>query len=398
MARSIQSPTESVSVEQAATLPRPTFPCFDGLRAIAAVGILVHHTAYASRGALSDTFGPYFAEMNVGVFIFFVISGFLLYYPFARAHLATRPTPGARAFLIRRAGRIYPAYWVALIFGLYLLPAHFIEFTSTKETVLNFLLLQRYTRSANIYAGLPQSWTLVIEVSFYVFVPLYGWALSRIARRAGLRVELAGIALLLAVGAAVQAWSTWGKPWQPLNVLPFYLGVFGLGMLMAVGRAWVDERGETPSWLEWVGRYPLLWWALAAACAVVTVEWLGIPASGTFSRSDAFVKLQLHALLGMFVVLPAVFGPQDRGLIRRGLRLKPMVYLGLISYGIYLWHLTVIPLVRDEWWGRAPQSVGFWQLVIPVFVLTVVVATVSYYVVERPCIDLAHKVSRRVRG
>jgi peptidoglycan/LPS O-acetylase OafA/YrhL len=395
VAKVVGSPTGSGDVEQPAPTAAPTFPCFDGLRAIAAVGILVHHTAYASRGALSEVFGAYFAELNVGVFIFFVISGFLLYHPFARAHLSTRPAPQARGFWIRRAARIYPAYWVALIVGMYLVPAHFIAFSSTKETVLNFLLLQRYTRSANIYAGLPQSWTLVIEVSFYVFVPIYGWLVGRVARRPSLRVELGGIALLIAIGAGVQIWSTWGTPWQPLNVLPFYFGVFGLGMLLAVGRAWIDVRGETPGWLEAVGRYPVVWWSLAALCAVATVEWLGIPASGAFGRDAAFVKLQLHALLALCVVVPAVFGAQDRGLIRRFLQVRVMVFLGIISYGIYLWHLTVIALVRDEWWGQPAGQVGFWKLLVPVFVFTVIIATVSYYVVERPTIDLARRGSRR---
>jgi peptidoglycan/LPS O-acetylase OafA/YrhL len=70
------------------------------------------------------------------------------------------------------------------------------------------------------------------------------------------------------------------------------------------------------------------------------------------------------------------------------------VFLGLISYGIYLWHLTVIALVRDEWWGQPIGQVGFWKLLVPVFVFTVIIATVSYYVVERPTIDLARRASR----
>ena len=90
-----------------------------------------------------------------------------------------------------------------------------------------------------------------------------------------------------------------------------------------------------------------------------------------------------------------MFGPQDRGVIRRLLRLRPMVFLGLTSYGIYLWHLTVIPLVRDKWWGQPAGQVSFWKLIVPVFVFTVIIATVSYFVVERPTIDLARRASRR---
>ncbi len=396
MSKTIGSPTASGDAEQRVGSDPSRFPCFDGLRAIAAVGILVHHTAFASQAALSSL-GPYFAELTVGVFIFFVISGFLLYYPFARAHLSTRPPPEARGFWVRRASRIYPGYWVALIFGLYLLPAHLFDFPNLRIASLNFLLLQRYTTSASVFAGLPQSWTLVVEVSFYIFVPIYAWILSRAVRRPSLRTELAGIAFLVVVGIGVQYWSTWWTVWQPLNVLPYCISIFALGMLLAVGRAWADERGETPNWMEAVGRYPVIWWTLALLCAVGTVEVLGVTVGGHLSYGTIFATLQLHSLLALFVVVPAVFGVQDHGVIRRFLRLRPMLFLGLTSYGIYLWQVTVISIVRNEILDLTQKQMNTWELLVPVFVFTVIIATISYFVVEKPCIELARRALRARR-
>ncbi len=367
------------------------FPCFDGLRALAAVGILVHHVAFWSRGGLSPVLGPYFAELTVAIYVFFVISGFLLYQPFAAAHLGDRPPPGIRGYLRRRGFRIYPAYWVALVLTLYVLPVSFIDFSSVKETVLDFLLLQRYTTSASIFSGLPQAWTLVVEVSFYLFLPVYAWLVGRIVRRHGVIGELAGIGALIAVGLVTQIWSIWFGVWQPFNVLPYFLSVFALGMLLAVGSAWASRLSAPPRWLKMIGRVAILWWALALVCLVVTTEVLGIRARGGFALDNALGRVWLNSLLGFFLVIPAVFGPQDRSVVRRFLRWRPVAFLGVVSYGIYLWHITATALVRDQWWGLSYTQVEFWKLVVPVFVLTLAFATLSWFVIERPLIQRSRR-------
>jgi peptidoglycan/LPS O-acetylase OafA/YrhL len=91
------------------------FPLFDGLRAIAAVSVLVYHAAFfASASRLDLTVTQYTAHLDVGVTVFFLISGFLLYRPFVRARLNHEAMPGVAAYGWRRLLRIGPAYWVAL--------------------------------------------------------------------------------------------------------------------------------------------------------------------------------------------------------------------------------------------------------------------------------------------
>lgn len=75
-------------------------------------------------------------------------------------------------------------------------------------------------------------------------------------------------------------------------------------------------------------------------------------------------------MVAFFLLLPAVFGPQDRSPIRRFLTSWPMASLGLISYGLYLWHLNMINLFMD-WTGFQPQHVPIWQLVLPVLGLAI---------------------------
>src|SRR5581483_7751680 len=64
------------------------FPCFDGLRAIAATAVLVHHAGFATGYSVNGRFGALFAHGDAGVSVFFLISGFLLYRPFVASHLS----------------------------------------------------------------------------------------------------------------------------------------------------------------------------------------------------------------------------------------------------------------------------------------------------------------------
>ena len=91
------------------------FPCFNGIRAIAALMVIVYHAVFFAVWFRTPG-GTLFGNLNSGVWIFFVTSGFLLYRPFAAAHLNDRPHVDVRGYAIRRFARIYPAYWAVLAF------------------------------------------------------------------------------------------------------------------------------------------------------------------------------------------------------------------------------------------------------------------------------------------
>src|SRR5215210_255846 len=172
------------------------FPLFDSLRAIAALCIFGTHAYAVLYGGASGPFSSAAQHLDVGVYIFFAISGFLLYRPFARARLRDEPAPRARAYGWRRLLRIGPAYWVALTVVALWLPLG--EVNDLDKAPWLYLFGQSYQWDTAI-GGLSQAWSLCVEAGFYVFLPL--WALGmRSLRfrdaRSRLRAELAGLALL----------------------------------------------------------------------------------------------------------------------------------------------------------------------------------------------------------
>ena len=182
---------------------RVFFPCFDGYRALAAGAVLLLHVGVASGYVFRNTgVGRYVFRLDVGVAVFFLISGFLLYRPFAVAHLADGGSgPRPRDYFRGRFLRIFPAYWVALTAVVLFQhgPTHRIH--NLGDFIAYYGLLQQYT-VAHHFGGIQQAWTLCVEVSFYVFLPVWALAIRALAKRSSSRltVELVGLAVLYVSG------------------------------------------------------------------------------------------------------------------------------------------------------------------------------------------------------
>nr|MDT0666174.1 hypothetical protein [Micromonospora sp. DSM 115978] len=180
----------------------------------------------------------------MGVAVFFVISGFLLYRPFAAAHLAGVKSPAAGPFLVRRFLRIYPAYWLALVVGVAVVGPTISVYGW--EGLLRCALLVQGFQPLWSQQGLTQAWTLTVELSFYLSLPFYAWLTARFARRmadpvARLRTELVGVALLFLVGKTVHLLViptdvSWAMGWHVW--LPVWWDLFSLGMALAIVSAY----------------------------------------------------------------------------------------------------------------------------------------------------------------
>jgi peptidoglycan/LPS O-acetylase OafA/YrhL len=368
-------------------------PCLDGVRALAVVSVVVYHTVFFNTNFLTPG-GSFFGALTASPWIFFVTSGCLLYLPFAAAHLRDAPAVDPVSYGIHRIARVYPAYWLVLAFFTFVVPR--INIYGLHGFLLHTSLTQTYVHINPFVDGLPPAWSLVVEISFYLMLPFYALVIATLARRGRpLAVELWGLAVLFALGlgAIVALAKGVDAPW--LMVLPQHLGAFALGMLLAVVRTqrWSPQ---TSARIERAGRDAWPWWAAAVVAFVAIPLVLRLGPLSAPNTAQAIALNLCQITVGFCIVVPAVLGPQDRGAIRTMLRSRPAVYLGLVSYGIYLWHWYILRIVAD-WFGW-PLYHGNWIVVFAVgLAVSTAAASVSWYALERPVMRGARRLAPRRR-
>jgi peptidoglycan/LPS O-acetylase OafA/YrhL len=362
---------------------------FDGLRAVAALAIVGLHVSSDTGAVTATRLGHYFARLDVGVTIFFVISAFLLYRPFVAAHLGARGPVSLGAYAWRRALRIYPAYWVALT-------ATILCFRTTAlsgfwDYARHYLLVQIYQPKYGL-AGIVPAWTLAVELSFYAALPGYGWLLGRLTRdrpvNRRVAIEVAGAAALYAFGLAwhlaVVTVSSAGTNAPSARWLPAMADWFALGLVLAVLRSASELSMFAASARAFFDRYADAAVVCALLAFVVACN-IGLPVGGTSGsvRQD-FAREVLFGLAAVLLVAPAALGRSHRGLAMRVLDSRVAVALGTVSYGVFLWH--------DQWLGQlhtwgALTWVPHLRLVsmfVMTLALTLVTAVASWVLVERP--------------
>jgi peptidoglycan/LPS O-acetylase OafA/YrhL len=376
----------------------PRFPLFDGLRAIAVLSVVVTHTALLSGANELAWYGKYTARLDVGVTIFFLISGFLLYRPFVAAHLEGKPGPRVRDYARRRVLRIVPAYWLALtVLAIYPGLEHMWEHDSWAY----YLFLQDYD-STWTFGGLEPAWSLAIEAAFYVAVPFlaYGIRMAGAGRGRGarVRIELVAITALLVASVVLRA-ATPGSPASQVHItLPGTFDWFALGMLLAVASAALAERRD-PGVVRLLRRWPSLAWVVALVLFWFTSTQLGL--GGTlFVRVTTAQGMAQHVLYGaiaFFLLLPAVFAGDARGLPQRLLANRNVAWLGLISYGVFLWHHPIALKLTEADDHGLFGSARMLGITAATLAIAVACAALSYYVVERPILRFKDRPFRRSR-
>lgn len=373
----------------------------DGLRAIAAFAIVLHHVGFRAGVTTGGEGGPsiwgfYLARLDIGVPVFFALSGFLLFRPIVSSVLDDVPLRPALVHLWRRAMRIYPAYWVAL-FLIVLLTTE--EFKDVVGVVTNFLLIQIHWPTHAI-GPIPQAWSLATEVSFYAALPLMARLLrpwlrdgDRAARRNGLFLFVA-LCYLVSVFFRILV-LTLDTRWTPAQVLwlPGTLDYFAIGMALAVARV-AFRDGSVRQRLDGLAGRAGVWWFAAAIAFHLVSQHMGLAvgtATATWPREMG--RQFLYGLIGLFLLFPLVFGGDRRSAVRGFVRTRTMEWLGLISYSVYLWHMVFVvhpwePLADLLGAERASlfwdyNGTNYWVFLTMVIIPTMVVSIISYYAIER---------------
>jgi peptidoglycan/LPS O-acetylase OafA/YrhL len=381
-------------------------PHIDSLRAIAALSVLLIHTGWFSGLNYARGAGQFNQRLDVGVAVFFVISGVLLYRPFALAHLNGTSAPTTGPYAWRRFLRIVPAYWLALTVTVLLVGTR--KFAPPVFTLGGipryYLFAQDYSRWS-IAGGLGQAWTLSIEVAFYAFLPLYAWLQrqSDAGPNRALRTEIAGLLLLVAISEIWKYYVLAGGNHSRVAVtpglvsLPAYLDQFALGMGLALLSAWIEVRGRNPRWVATYDRFPAIAWLLALfAFWLVSAEVLPGQAGASWDIVQYLGRQWLYGVIGLCLLFPAIVGDQSRGVVRRLLGIRVLAWLGLISYGIYLWHVTIMEELQNLGFNPEGDLKAYIEWPVVTLVLTVVVAAASFYLLERPALSLKRMFDRKV--
>ncbi|HEU5158952.1 MAG TPA: acyltransferase [Streptosporangiaceae bacterium] len=415
----------------------------DGLRAVAALAVLAFHvggqTGITFQGTLGGRLG---SRADVAVAIFFVLSGLLLYRPWARATLAGATGgeggaggPSTWTYLWRRALRILPLYWLLVAVALIAYsPGHL----DSPVTWLRWLTLTQIYDLTPWWElpgphGLAHVWSLSTEVAFYLLLPLLAAALAAYARlgegrrdrrrrdqmrgdrmrgdrmrgapagdrdddrddvaRRGRRL-LIGLAALSLISPAFNAWVTLThQNFQLYLWLPRSLWWFTAGMAIAVLREWARLRpGRVRTFCQTLAASPGTAWLTAVGAYAVACTDAGgpvIPSSLRIPIWENEARLALYLVVAACLVAPAAFQPANETFVSWLFGNGAMRFLGRISYGIFLWQFVVIYGYYDLFDLR-PLTFDYFPVLIVTSLGTIVLAAASYYVVEKPLMRLRH--------
>lgn len=321
---------------------RSHVPALTGVRAVAALLVVGTHAAFATGQLTHGYLGAIYARLEIGVAIFFALAGFLLFRPWVRAAATASPPPSLAHYARRRWRRIMPAYVVAVLatFAVYTV------FTPGPNPGQSWLGLLRYLTLTQIYTdnflvtylhtGLSQMWSLAVEVSFYAALPGLAYVLLR---RTGEWQPRATLVRLAALAAVTPIWlvianTTDLLPNSAGMWLPAHLASFVGGMALAV----LGTLGT-----RWRARTTL---PIAGALYLVAATPLGGVIVGADPAWAPVTKALLYATIAMLVVGPLALNQRDDA-YTRALSSRPMVWLGEISYEIFLLHVPIMAVTMS---------------------------------------------------
>jgi len=372
---------------------RHGMPALTGLRGMAALWVLVYHAwvAASPRAIVVELFGEpvrahvFFSIGWAGVHVLFVLSGFLLTLPYARANAGIAPRPRTGRYFIRRIARVFPAYYVQLLLLVLMAFVTTGALLVNQANVVQYLLMLFIPEPLGINAPHAVNgvwWTLPIELSFYLVLPLIArWADQR-------RVY----ALLAAAMASMMAWRFFvANVIQPdsaaavwMYQLPGSMDTFALGMLGAVlhvqftaGNAASVDLRRWPYRLLWIT--PVAFVLLGSWMAREYERyWIGAP-----------ILYLWTPLFGAAVLVVILNCAAPRACLDTLLGNRAVFYLGTVSYGLYLWHQPIGTWLMATPLFAAMEGYAFPRLALSMFVCSIAAASISWYLVESRAIALA---------
>lgn len=401
----------------------------DGVRAIACLSVITYHIdrfTLLSR-VWSLSLGPLISSVAMygwsGVTLFFVLSGFLLFMPYAKALLfdgvdgGHSAWPSPRQFYLRRALRILPGYYTALFLLIFLTQPQYLQPDHFRQLGLFLTLFMDASRSTYQQIDGP-FWTLAVEWQYYLLLPFlalaFRWVVQRGSQRRRLITLIACLLAMILWGVATRYWGRYYTYYHPeakafmpqpfFNIALFFLyGTdgkfledFAVGMLISTlfiyaQRAYVENKlrlflESASMWLWGTG---LLWLLFMASWA--TFPPLLRILNPYIGAHNWLVEISVAVGYGLCVT-GILFGPVG---LQQLFSWSALRHMGFMSYSLYMWHVpmilwfmaNILPYMQQ--WRHAAIYGSYW-----VFAALVIMpfSYLFYHLIEQPWITIAHKI------
>lgn len=404
----------------------------DGVRACAIIFVVVFHVNRTNGDNLWDWRAHPLASSlatagGSGVTLFFVLSGFLLFLPYAKALLTAGRWPLARTFYLRRALRIIPGYYLSLFLLVLLTAPQYLQPAKLPELALFLTFFMDAWRPTFRALNGPY-WTLAVEWQFYMLLPLIASGILLLIRRVRPERRLRAVTIclggLIVGGLLVRLWGLyyWGNPTATLlvpraviDVLLFfvygqtgkYIEDFAVGMLCALyyvyaqGLApehfFVDRLRRVSPWFWWSGSVVLLFSALwHFQSDARTPAW---PFLNPIMPYFFWLNELLLAFGFALCIMALLFGPR---ILQRPFNWRPLRWIGLISYSLYIWHLPLIEFfqlhIQLPYLSALNHYLVYGLYWLWLLVVLVPFCVLYYAYVERPGIKLGERWRSRIEA
>jgi peptidoglycan/LPS O-acetylase OafA/YrhL len=382
----------------------------DGVRGLLCLSIAITHvtTHYTPNTAQTWMTGL----LGFSLVYFFVLSGFLLFLPYVRNLVVDRASakmPGVRDYALHRIARIMPCYLVIFLLVNYVFQIAYVQnpavqplgttdgtgmITDPGMLLANLTLTQTYF-PAYIQTGINPAWSLTLEYAFYASLPVFGMILFALRKRINLNpfvlaalapallfvVGIVGRTLIPVVFAHVGTTDfmllNWGPNWGAVFTKSFLTNAdnFALGMFAAVIFVAI-ERGALR---EGLSRRIRMLSALAIPPMLVVSALLLAMEDKQFVTAGVAV---VAALMILVIVAPLARGEKTK--LAVWLDSRPIRYVGEISLSAYLWHFPAMLMLDRLGLMAGDTAAGMWRNVALLLTVTIAIASVTYYAVEKP--------------
>ena len=404
-----------------------SIPVLDGVRAIACFSVIFYHIHYFLSHSfdLNAIFGQFATSVAMagwsGVTLFFVLSGFLLFMPYAKALLFAQKWPSGRTFYLRRALRILPGYYISLCLLILFVHPEYLQLDHLGNLGLFATFLMDSTPQTYQQINGP-FWTLAIEWQYYMLLPLFALGFGLLVRRGKTSVQRCWLVIVCLLGLII-----WGLatryignyyanhpsetvlvPRQVLNIFLWltygmsgkYYEDFAIGMMLSTLYIASHNAAPTSKISQFLALYSSYFWGTGIFLLFFMAIWSVIPALSflnPFIGAHAWLTELGYAAGFAACIIPLLFGSDER---KSFFTWSPMRWFGGISYSLYIWHVPILLFFMYAILSKLPGLPFFatyglyWLCAI---LLIIPFSYLFYCFIEAPWIQMAHKNRQKER-